>query len=80
MFMGPISDKLIAESKHKPETFPDFPSDGDPKSDLFNLMSRTLEERTAMGAQADAGEQKGDGAKSRKRGNNGRRKSRNRTR
>jgi hypothetical protein len=43
------------EQQVSPQVFPVFPSGsgGDPKIEVFNLMSRTLEERTALILQAE---------------------------
>ncbi len=38
----------IARVPSKPEVYPPFPSDGDPRIELFNLMSSILRERSAM--------------------------------
>lgn len=41
------------EQQVSPQVFLVFPSGGDPKIKVFNLMSRTLEERTALISQAE---------------------------
>lgn len=44
------------QESQKPEpfpTFPTFPTGGDPKLEVFNMMSRILEDRTTMIAEAE---------------------------
>ena len=41
------------EQQVTPNFFPVFPSGGDPKIDVFNLMSKALEERTALISQSE---------------------------
>ena len=50
------------EQQVTPNFFPVFPSGGDPKIDVFNMMSKALEERTALRSQAEqVGEQRAVG-------------------
>ena len=41
------------QEARKPETFPNFPTGGDPRLELFNTMSTTLQDRTTMIAEAE---------------------------
>ncbi len=45
--------RSAVEKAQKQEPFPNFPTGGDPRLELFNTMSRILEERTTMIAEAE---------------------------